>query len=156
MWQVREKSFDQTFSKVCALKPRRLVARRNGRNSPNGVFFLIAFSFAPVASKEKAGKKSYVVTRLHLAFPLRGRWIAEAFSRWQDGWGDHHLAKTNGFLNSIQIITPKKYSLKSIILYRLWSPHPSRALHLICEFKEIRACHLPLNGKAVKRTLWKD
>jgi hypothetical protein len=47
-----------------------LVARRNERNSPFGVFFLLAFSFAPFESKEKADKQLYVV----LAEPsMRGR-----------------------------------------------------------------------------------
>jgi hypothetical protein len=36
---------------------RALVALRRERNSPFGVFFLLAFSFAPFESKEKADKK---------------------------------------------------------------------------------------------------
>jgi hypothetical protein len=63
--------FDQTFFKKFAVsKGRALVARRNERNSPFGVFFLLAFSFAPFESKEKADKQLYVV----LAEPsMRGR-----------------------------------------------------------------------------------
>ena len=43
-----QESFDRTFSKVRAIKPRRLVARRNERNSPPGVSLLIYASARPV------------------------------------------------------------------------------------------------------------
>ena len=34
-----------------------LLARRNGRNTPNGVSFLITFFFAPLVSKKKVAKE---------------------------------------------------------------------------------------------------
>ena len=48
--------FGQAFSKACAGGGREaLLARRNARNSPNGVSFLRTFFFAPLADKEKSG-----------------------------------------------------------------------------------------------------
>ena len=66
------------FQKFAVSKGRALVARRNERNSPFGVFFLLAFSFAPFASKEKADKRLYVAgdRRTHLG----DRWSSDASS----------------------------------------------------------------------------
>ena len=52
------------FLKRCRGRGRGvLVALRKARNLPIGVFFLIAFSFAPACAKEKAdGHKSFVLT----------------------------------------------------------------------------------------------
>ena len=54
------KVFDRPFFKKVALveaaKPSSRVATRE--TPPNGVFFLIAFSFAPFSSKEKAANRS--------------------------------------------------------------------------------------------------
>ena len=51
-----QESFGQAFSKACALKPRRLVAVRRRRNSPNGVSLLLSFSLCAFCAKEKSGK----------------------------------------------------------------------------------------------------
>jgi hypothetical protein len=56
-WERRRKVLIKLFQKFAVSKGRALVARRNERNSPFGVFFLLAFSFAPFESKEKADKK---------------------------------------------------------------------------------------------------
>ena len=50
----RRKVSLKPFQRLAVSKGRALVARRNERNSPFGVFFLLAFSFAPFESKEKA------------------------------------------------------------------------------------------------------
>ena len=52
--------FSCTFFKRCRCQERgALVALRRARNLFDGVFFLIAFSFAPASSKEKAGINTY-------------------------------------------------------------------------------------------------
>ena len=56
-----QESFDQTFSKVCRVPSAKRRSLAHERNSPFGVFFLVAFSFAPFESKEKADKRSDVV-----------------------------------------------------------------------------------------------
>ncbi len=47
-------SFDQTFSKVCGFQRRSLGRSRRSEIPFPALFFLLAFSFGPVASKEKA------------------------------------------------------------------------------------------------------
>ena len=51
-------SFDQTFSKVCAVEAAKASSRSAEREIlPIGVFFLRTFSFAPTRSKEKVAKE---------------------------------------------------------------------------------------------------
>ena len=66
------KSFGRAFSKARASGGRAgLLAARRRRNSPNGVFFLITFSFAPLVSKKKVAEKFAVIKgKPHLWFPL--------------------------------------------------------------------------------------
>ena len=66
------KSFGRAFSKARAGGGRAgLLAARRRRNSPNGVFFLITFSFAPLVSKEKVAEDVAVIKgKPHLWFPL--------------------------------------------------------------------------------------
>ena len=47
-------SFDQTFSKVCGFQRRSLGRLRRGEILFTAFSFCLAFSFVPVASKEKA------------------------------------------------------------------------------------------------------
>ena len=47
-------SFDQTFSKVCGFQRRSLGRSRRSEIPFPPLFFLLAFSFVPVVSKEKA------------------------------------------------------------------------------------------------------
>jgi hypothetical protein len=50
------KVFARLFQKAARIQRRgALVARRNARNIPIGIFFLIVFSFVPSTGKRKNG-----------------------------------------------------------------------------------------------------
>jgi hypothetical protein len=51
--QTRNKSFDQTFSKVCGFQRQRLGRRPQTAKPFLGAFLFATFSFAPTWSKEK-------------------------------------------------------------------------------------------------------
>ena len=51
---TKVESFDQTFSKVCGFQRRSLGRSRRSETPLSAFSFCLAFSFVPVASKEKA------------------------------------------------------------------------------------------------------
>ena len=56
----RNQSFDQTFSKVCAVKGRALGARRRARNSLMALLFLVLFLLR-LLDQEKKNKRTETV-----------------------------------------------------------------------------------------------
>ena len=66
-------SFGQAFSKACAVKGAEPLSQRaRGEIFSSALFFLLAFSFAPLMPKEKAGsnfgfENGYSINRINLS-----------------------------------------------------------------------------------------
>ena len=58
------KSFDQTFSKVCAVEAAEASSRSAEREITLTAFYFANFSFAPAVSKEKWGIKFVLFNEL--------------------------------------------------------------------------------------------